>query len=334
MIDRDTNNHENLQLYCEERPLTGRLLIVDDFPTETNTLTDGEAQITYWHTRYNASHEASTTPPGDALFDTVLIRLPKSHEYFDFVLQMVSSHISPKGKVFVYGLNDEGIKGAAKKLKEFYGNVETMLIKNHGRILSSEVSAIYEKKRLSDFASKHVLTYDTKEYEMTYYPGMFAPGTLDVGTELLLDSCIPLLKNGVSVLDYACGSGIIARVLLDKAQDLTLDLLDNDTLSLEAAKHNVPQAESLKLEEALESHPHQKKYDLIVSNPPIHTEKNLQYETLCKLIQNGFQYLLPGGRLIIVVQARIKVEDRFESVFGNCTILAETTRFKVLEGIR
>lgn len=334
MIDRKANNHENLQLLFEESPLTGRVLIVDDFPAEIDALTNDDAQITYWHTRYNTSHDASTTPPGDTMYDQVLIRLPKSHEYFDFVLQMISSRISPQGNLYVYGLNDEGIKGASKKLKEFYGNVETVLIKNHGRILLSEITKEFDEKNLSNFSSSHTVTYKEKGYEMVYYPGMFAHGSLDVGTTLLLDQCLPFLQDKAQVLDYACGSGIIGKILYDHNGTVVIDAIDNDSLSLEAAKVNAPHISELILADSFVSVSKDKKYDLIVSNPPIHTEKELQYETLNSLIEGSYRHLKQGGRLLIVVQARIKIEERLENTYGNCTTLAETTRFKVLEGIR
>ena len=96
-----------------------------------------------------------------------------------------------------------------------------------------------------------------------------------------------------------------------------------------ASKENMPKARSVVFGDSLSHCPDGSHYDLIISNPPIHTEKQEQFMTLHNLIKTTPEYLQPGGKLILVVQARIPLEDVFEKSFNHYSILMETTRFKV-----
>jgi len=71
------------------------------------------------------------------------------------------------------------------------------------------------------------------------YPGCFAGGCLNVITEALLHA-LPAPPSHSRVLDFGCGTGVIATALERRTQSLHQYLLDADSVAIEAAKHNVP----------------------------------------------------------------------------------------------
>ena len=73
------------------------------------------------------------------------------------------------------------------------------------------------------------------------YPGVFAAKRIDEGTALLI-GVLPPLRADARVLDYGCGSGVIGASAAARAPAIALDLLDNDSVALEAARENVPGA--------------------------------------------------------------------------------------------
>ncbi len=330
MKNRATILHTNIERFFADHPLTGTVLIVDDFPPFFSSVHN----VSHWHTRFSQAHAATPEPDYSFRYDHVLVRLPKSHEYFDYILQCVTSLLADNGSLYVYGLNDEGIKAVQKKILTSFKNVEPSYIKNKGRIVRADtpLHTSEEVAHLSSFASTSTISFAGIDYPMTYYPGMFAAGELDAGTELLLQTIIPSLHGVSHVLDYACGSSVIARVLSDSVSQATFDLLDNDTISLVASRTNMPHARNYILGESLAACPKGSRYDLVISNPPIHTEKSHQRDTLFALIKDAKKYLNKQGRLVLVVQARIPLNDIFLESFGSHDVIAQTTKFKVWEG--
>eukprot|EP00747_Dinoflagellata_sp_TGD_P199023 gnl/TRDRNA2_/TRDRNA2_72167_c0_seq2.p1 gnl/TRDRNA2_/TRDRNA2_72167_c0~~gnl/TRDRNA2_/TRDRNA2_72167_c0_seq2.p1 ORF type:complete len:105 (-),score=16.30 gnl/TRDRNA2_/TRDRNA2_72167_c0_seq2:1-282(-) len=72
------------------------------------------------------------------------------------------------------------------------------------------------------------------------------------------------------VLDFACGSGIIAAALIRRKPSIHLHLLDADILAVQAARHNVPLAKRFFLSNcwpACDRDAKQIRYNWIVSNP-------------------------------------------------------------------
>lgn len=313
-------------------PMSTPTLLVNEYTADT--LSDISTDL--WRTRYSPRHEARFYPDQKKQYKRVVVRLPKSHDLFDFFLHGARSVSSLQTEVLVYGMNDEGIKGAAKKMKVFYGNCDVLDYKKRVRVLRSiiETGATYTPLEQTSFRVRNDITYASKTYPTVSYPGMFNDGMLDDGSRLLLDSALPLLKNSLRILDYATGSGIIAKILKATYPEASIAVLDNDLLALSAAQENLASdVKNFILGDSLtacDDHT----YDVIISNPPIHTAKTLQYETLHKLISDAPRSLTPQGSLILVTQSRIKLDEYFGQSFSHHTILAETNRFTVWQGLR
>ena len=87
-----------------------------------------------------------------------------------------------------------------------------------------------------------------------------------------------------------------------------IDFLDIDVLALEAVKKNIPEATIIASDgyRALGD----RRYDLIVSNPPYHKGKDWSEDVIKIMIEGGTQHLNLGGKLIFVAQRRLKVYFR------------------------
>jgi 16S rRNA (guanine1207-N2)-methyltransferase len=73
-----------------------------------------------------------------------------------------------------------------------------------------------------------------------------------------------------------------------------------------------------------------RRYELIVSNPPIHDGFIESRTALDRLIAEAPQRLRVGGRFVIVVQRRIAVMAELTAAFGGATVLADNGRFTVV----
>ena len=124
--------------------------------------------------------------------------------------------------------------------------------------------------------------------------GVFSKKRLDFGTRSLLETI-----DNVSgqVLDFGCGYGPIG-IYLKKTYDVEVDAVDINERAMNLAKKN---AELNKVNiNIFESNIYEninKKYDYIVTNPPIRVGKKILYQILFE----AKEYLKENGELWLVI---------------------------------
>ena len=145
---------------------------------------------------------------------------------------------------------------------------------------------------------------------------------MKVGTDgVLLGAWCPIselkIKNSkLRILDVGTGSGLIARMLMQRCPEAEVEGIDIDAAAVEQARENGVKAYCSSLQEW------QGSYDLIVSNPPYfqnslknpdkgremarHTD-TLPFE---ELIKHSARLLREGGRLALILPADAETEIR------------------------
>ncbi len=208
------------------------------------------------------------------------------------------------------------------------GEVETLATRGHGRVVAARRPADTSRLRASLPAWRSVvsLAVGGAVRDWVTYPGIFAADRIDEGTALLIGA-LPALPADAKVLDYGCGSGVIAAAAQGHAPVIALDLLDNDAVALEAARENVPGAR-LVLGAAL-ADAGAARYDAILSNPPLHQGLAEDHAQLEQLIADAPKHLKAGGVLQIVVQRRIPLDRLFVKHFAGASVVAENSRYRV-----
>ena len=208
------------------------------------------------------------------------------------------------------------------------GGVETLATRGHGRVLAARRPADPSQLRTSLAAWRSTTSLEIADSRRDWvsYPGIFAANRIDGGTALLIEA-LPPLRAGARVLDYACGLGAIGTGAAALAPGIVLELLDNDSVALEAARENVPGAR-LHLGTAL-AVGGSARYDAILSNPPLHKGLVEDHAHLQQLIADAPAHLQPGGILQIVVQRRVPLDRLLSQHFATVTTPAATGRFRV-----
>jgi 16S rRNA (guanine1207-N2)-methyltransferase len=275
-----------------------------------------------------ASGRVTAWPASDS-FDGAFIRLPKAKEAVAMALHAAAARLPAGAPIVVFGGNREGMRSLDPLLGQVAGDTVTVAARHHSRVEAGARLAVIQglKGALADWRRVGEIAIDGVSRPWVSYPGTFAKGGLDDGTELLIGH-LPPLASGVRVLDYAAGTGPVAAAIAGRAPGAAIDMVDRDSLALAAARENVPGATAIVGDRvgALGD----RRYELIVSNPPIHDGFIESRTALDRLIAEAPQRLRVGGRFVIVVQRRIAVMAELTAAFGGATVLADNGRFTVV----
>ena len=179
-----------------------------------------------------------------------------------------------------------------------------------------------------------VCEVDGTSLQVATKPDLFSPKALDIGSRLLLDSVKTWQYE--QVLDWGCGWGAIGLWLAKRNSRASITMLDSDIAAVATAQSNATHNE-LGNATVLASHGYEQlstdaHYDLICSNPPTHRGR----EVVDMMIAQSFDRLTPGGKLVLVVEARIKpwVAREMTKTFGSYKILKRGPKNVVLVSVK
>lgn len=319
-----------IRVFGEIRPEAPTLVLGDPLPDVANHLSGGGFEVASWSRRAFGGRRATPWPP-EGPFGTAALRLPRAKEELAMTLHGAAGTLAPGGTIFVYGAKDEGIGSVSRHLDLLFEGAETVAIGGHCRVLRARIRSRLEthRGRLEDWKEFGRLGYGSLTQAWVSYPGVFAHGRLDPGTRLLLDA-LPSFHRDERILDYGCGSGVVAAVVRSRHPQVRLDLMDIDAVALEAARENVPGCRLL-LGDGLPPAPGEP-FDAILSNPPFHRGKAEEPEMILRLIRDAPSLLAAGGGLVFVAQRRIPLEDALRGAFRKVGVRAEGAGFQVWEG--
>lgn len=183
-------------------------------------------------------------------------------------------------------------------------------------------SNIKHNKRIIEFY------FNDKKYNLYSDNGVFSKDKFDYGTRLLLDS-IDIEKISGNVLDLGCGIGVVGIILGTINKNINIDMIDindralslvRDNLTLNKVKANVFSSDVYSNVN--------KKYDYIITNPPIRAGK----EVVRKFLLGGYDYLNDNGILYFVMRKDHGVKSMIKELENkyNVTIVNKDKGFYIV----
>ncbi len=248
------------------------------------------------------------------------------------LLHAAAARVPDGGDVFLYGAGNEGIRSAAKHFPAGMETPRAVLVKRRCRVLHAErLRRPPRKDGLAAWAVQAVVDWGTGVREWTFFPGVFACGRLDPGTELLARH-LRRTPPGSRILDYGAGTGVLAAAALERSgPDSEAVLLEPDAISLAAAARNVPGCKAV-----LGRGPGAAsgRFDLIVSNPPLHEGRRRHAGPLKSLATRAPELLARGGRLLVVTQRQLAAGTLLRRRFAAVRVVARNDAFQVWAAAR
>ncbi|GHE20484.1 class I SAM-dependent methyltransferase [Halomonas urumqiensis] len=279
---------------------------------------------------------ASEAPPGAVLF------WPKSHALGEWWLLWLCATLPPGTPLQLVGENQGGIKRVLKAL--------AALGLGCRKLDSARRCALYET-RVDHVALEPDAAWTQFEAAgviLASHPGVFGHGKLDDGTWLLLETLSARLEAAGDdvaaaglgeVLDLGCGDGILAAWLARRGSRVTATDINafaveatRRTLTANGVSGRVLQGDVYSaLDSSGEGGRH---FSAIVSNPPFHQERAIDYGPAARLILEAPGQLLPGGQLLLVANAFLPYPDLLARAFGDFEVLADDRRFRVYRAVK
>ncbi len=267
----------------------------------------------------------------EKLHEAVILYLPKSEALIEMSMEMITQAVKPGGYVYVVGEKNAGIKSQGKTIEKYIGPIEYNDSARHSTIYKSKVLQPKIDRELKDYLQTFHVTIGNQSLDIASLPGVFSHGRLDEGTKFFLENFDP--KDASDILDWGSGAGIIGAYINKTHPEAIVDYADSNALALEATRKTL-QLNNLSDKNVFASDIFSeinKKYDLIVSNPPFHNGVSTDYSMVEKFIAEAKEHLNPGGKLTIVANTFLRYKPQVEKAFGNVRIVAENRSYKIYE---
>ncbi|MBQ2891369.1 MAG: class I SAM-dependent methyltransferase [Bacilli bacterium] len=160
--------------------------------------------------------------------------------------------------------------------------------------------------------------------------GVFSKRAVDFGSNLLLKS-VEVLEDD-SILDVGCGIGIIGITLAKCNPSSFVEMIDVNKRAMELARNNCLE-NNVKNALVFESNTYEnveKKYSLIISNPPIRAGKKVVHDILL----NSIKYLKENGRMYCVIQKKQGAESALRAlkeVFPKVEVIEKDNGYYIIK---
>ena len=277
----------------------------------------------------NHTHSFTPFSRNENTHTDALIFLPKSKSHFQMLLRMAGGIVRPGGHIHVVGENKGGIKSAAKLMQQ-YGATQKIDSARHCSLISTTIEEshpAFEPQAWLDTASYQIADIT---WPVVSLPGVFSHGELDNGTKLLLEKHLSCLSG--TVLDFACGAGVIASYLMHRYPHIKMQLSDVSSLAIySSAMTLAANNQSARLYAANALHGITDKVQHIVTNPPFHTGLKTDYTITKRFIEDARKLLTQDGTLQMVANRFLPYPGLLDESFPRVLTTAQTTQFSLYQ---
>jgi len=270
-------------------------------------------------------HQVTPTPEG-AGFDGALVLAGRHRGQNEAWIAEAVERVVPGGLILVAGSSDDGIASLRKRVAKLV-DVEASLPKYHGVAFwfrrPGEATSIVDALRPGPIQV---------EGRFATAPGMFSHDRIDAASRLLAQ-CLPESAKGAAA-DFGAGWGYLSAQLAEHTQGLAaIELYEADYESLEAARRNLaalPQPPAFGFFwHDLVGEKVERRYDLIVMNPPFHQGRAAEPGIGQTMIKAASSALKPGGQLLMVANRGLPYDQVLKGSFKDVRELRNESGFRV-----
>ena len=177
--------------------------------------------------------------PPAGRYDAIIMHIPRHSDYLAWLLRWANDALVDNGLLLAGGmikhLPDKSVNVFADAVK----TEEVLPARKKARVV---ICRRGEASLQNWSGAWKGYVFDNAGQSIDALPAVFAREKLDIGTRLLLPHIkagVAGLDAGASVLDLACGNGVLGISALQERPDLTVTFTDVSSQAVASAKHNV-----------------------------------------------------------------------------------------------
>ena len=171
-----------------------------------------------------------------------------------------------------------------------------------------------------------------KRFEFLTASSVFSKTKVDLGTRLLIESMV--LPEKGCVLDIGCGYGPVGIAAAVSNRQLHVVMTDVNIRAVRLARKNLNLNKATNAEvrygylyEPVED----MRFDCVLSNPPV----SAGMETVRAIVKKAPEVMAKDATFQMVIRSKIGAKTLpalFSETFGNCSVLARESGYRVLIG--
>jgi 16S rRNA (guanine1207-N2)-methyltransferase len=268
----------------------------------------------------------------------VLLRLPRSLDQLDEWASLIAAYASAEVVVFAGGRDKYMTPTMNEVLSRYFDDVMTGRGSQKSRVISAR-----QPKHANALAAlakwpRHTTDPDFG-LEIRAHGGVFAGGSVDIGTRALLEVLdrVPGTQNQ-RILDFGCGTGLLAvqvARLRPTAQVIATDQSASAVLSARATveANRVGDRVTVVRDDGLSSQLDDSA-DLILFNPPFHSGAAVHADTSLRLFAEAGRVLKPGGELWVVANRHLSYRPALRRLVGSTRLISQNPKFTVTASVK
>jgi 16S rRNA (guanine1207-N2)-methyltransferase len=195
------------------------------------------------------------------------------------------------------------------------------------------MSEHYYSNTPSSRSEKREWTFELKGniFKFASDAGVFSKKEVDFGSRLLIESFLPVEKEG-DILDVGCGYGPIGLSLAKCYPDRIIEMVDVNERAMELAKENAAKnnVSNIVIFKSDVYENVNKQYTSILSNPPIRAGKKVVHS----ILEGAFERLISGGELWIVIQKKQGAPsaiEKLEALFFEVEVVVKKKGYYIIK---
>ncbi len=272
--------------------------------------------------------------PLQGLFDTVLIKAPKTLALLEDQLIRIRPHLTPNSQVILAGMIKALPSALWTLLERLIGPTTTSLARKKARLISATPD-----ERIPLTLNPYPVSYtlENTDYLISNHANVFSRERLDIGTRFFLEH-IPIKPAIRDIIDLGCGNGLLGLIAAERNALANIHFVDESFMAVASAQDNFSRAFDQKrfamftVGDGLcdfES----STADLILCNPPFHQQHTVGDQIAVSLFLQSRRVLRKGGELWVIGNRHLNYQSQLERLFGNHQIIAANAKFIIIKAI-
>ncbi|TYC58160.1 class I SAM-dependent methyltransferase [Marinobacter sp. BW6] len=277
-------------------------------------------------------HSWIDPPPGP--FDLVVLRIPRQADYLAWLLRWLNGVMADSGVLLAGGMLKHLPAKSVEVFAEAVQTEQVLPARKKARVIRCRKGAA-NLAGWSNTWKGYAVTGRNGAVEVEALPAVFAREKLDMGSRLLLPhvtNAVSSAEAGYSVLDLACGNGVLGLTALAERGGLQLGFSDVSSQAVLSARLNVEQA--FPNANAVFSHcdgvdSDMGAFDLILLNPPFHEGGVVGDHIALRLFEQASRHLKPEGCVLMVGNRHLGYHRSLRRYFSTVEQLDASPKFVV-----